>query len=133
MTTSQKQRGKTADAEPWSTTRPPQNGPETGSGSPATPTRGGAAPRRGRPPKLIPLEEASKRAINDATLISALFENEKPRLLSKAEMAAFLGIGLRTFERRLIGKDAPSVPIGGQERYDPVEILAWLRKQRSDK
>ncbi len=53
----------------------------------------------------------------------------RPTLLSKKELAAFLGVSLVTIERR--AKAYPHYRVGGQLRYDLDEVLSFIREDPS--
>lgn len=93
-------------------------GASTGAGE------GAVRRRRGRPAKPLPLEFQSSHVINGSAPIS-----DNRRLLSKQQLADYLQVSLATLQRRVIGKGAPWVPVGGQLRFDLTEVLAWLRSQ----
>lgn len=55
-----------------------------------------------------------------------LFENRIERLLSRKELAAFLGVSLRTVDN-LMRQGLPRIVIASRPRFDVVEVKEWLR------
>ncbi len=49
-------------------------------------------------------------------------------VLSKSDVAALLGISVRTFERDGLAGQIPSVPVGSRRKYRPEAVREWLQK-----
>lgn len=52
------------------------------------------------------------------------------RLLTAKQVAAQLGVCLRTFDRHA-GKEIPFVMIGTARRYDPKDVEKWLEARKA--
>lgn len=56
--------------------------------------------------------------------------NEPPQLLTPREVSALLQVGPETLKRwRLAGIGPAAVRVGGQWRYRPDDVAAWLNAQ----
>lgn len=55
-----------------------------------------------------------------------LFDN-RPRLMTKPELAVYLGVSIATVGK-LMDDGMPSIVVRGQIRFDPDEVLEWLKR-----
>ena len=59
-------------------------------------------------------------------------KDAKPvRLLKPSETARFLAVSQRTLSRLTARGELPDIRIGGSQRFDMNDILAYVSKQRS--
>jgi hypothetical protein len=76
------------------------------------------------------LEPLIERAM-ERTLTEYLGAERKRRLLTDRELAVeVLGCSTDTLRERLLPAGLPHVLVGDARRYDPDEVIAWLRTRR---
>lgn len=56
--------------------------------------------------------------------------NPTAKLLSKKELASYLGVSKSTIERLVRGRKIPFYRIGGSVRFSIDEVMAYIQKNR---
>lgn len=52
------------------------------------------------------------------------------RLMTLREVAVFLAVNERTVRRMLLRRELPCVRVGVQLRFDPSDVLRWVRQRK---
>jgi hypothetical protein len=80
---------------------------------------------------LLALLEPLLERVMQRVLTEYLGEMNKRRLLTDREIAVeVLGCSIETLRTRLLPAGVPHVLVGDARRYDPGEVLEWLRANR---
>ena len=80
---------------------------------------------------LLALIEPFLERVMERTLTEYLSGHRQRRLLTDREIAIeVLGCSTDTLRDRLLPAGLPHVLVGEARRYDPDEVIAWLRTRR---
>ena len=79
---------------------------------------------------LVHLSEVELRAIvrDEVSALVVEIIGEGPRLLNREGAARYLGITVRQLDR-LVGKGLPRLLVADSPRFEPAELVRWLRSR----